>query len=95
MRNVWRLAAVDGHDEWRRREGEALNTLVDTRIQWLQNPRPNNCSALGALACTIDNVRIFRGEGFACEADRKKWIMASRVSLNYFIFFPLLSSFNL
>jgi len=56
LNDVAKLANVDGHSLWRRKEYIYLSTLVKKRLRILQNPQ--DYSKVKKLACNLIAVRI-------------------------------------
>ncbi|RZF37669.1 hypothetical protein LSTR_LSTR003080 [Laodelphax striatellus] len=55
VKDLGRLAEVDGHARWREREAEELSRLVQKRIHQLQNPK--DCSKARKLLCSLNKVQ--------------------------------------
>lgn len=60
VKDLGRLAEVDGHARWREREAEELSRLVQKRIHQLQNPK--DCSKARKLLCSLN-----KGCGYGCQ----------------------------
>lgn len=54
LRDVAKLADVDGHSAWRRRENRYLSVLVEKRLHRSQNPP--DCGKARKLLCNFVNV---------------------------------------
>ncbi|XP_060868925.1 alpha-(1,6)-fucosyltransferase-like isoform X2 [Metopolophium dirhodum] len=62
LNDIARLATVDGHTRWRRKEYIYLRTLVQKRLRVLQNP--DDCSKAKKLFCNLISDR--RSCGYGC-----------------------------
>jgi len=56
LRDIAKLADVDGYAQWRWKEFDSLTKLVEKRLQHTQNPP--NCSEAKKLLCTYSNVSL-------------------------------------
>lgn len=50
-----KLAEADGYSTWREKEANDLDTLVQSRFQYLQNPP--DCKKARKLVCSLNKVR--------------------------------------
>lgn len=56
LNDIDKLATVDDHAQWRRKEYIYLRTLVQKRLRFLQNPE--DCSKAKKLFCNLISVNI-------------------------------------
>jgi len=56
LNDIAKLATVDDHTQWRRKEYIYLRTLVQKRLRFLQNPE--DCSKAKKLFCNLISVNI-------------------------------------
>lgn len=60
LKDVEKLAAVDGYTAWRAKEAASLSDLVQRRLRYLQNPK--DCSTARKLLCNLN-----KGCGYGCQ----------------------------
>ena len=56
LRDIDKLADVDGYSQWRWKEFESLSKLVQKRLQHTQNPP--DCSKAKKVLCNFDRVNM-------------------------------------
>lgn len=54
IKDIEKLAAIDGYAAWRANEATALSDLVQRRLRYLQNPK--DCSTARKLVCNLNKV---------------------------------------
>jgi len=60
LTDLEKLRENDGFDDWRRVESQALSSLVQARLKFLQNP--TNCATARKLVCNLN-----KGCGYGCQ----------------------------
>lgn len=54
MNDIDTMQTLDGYEDWRQKESEALSGLVQRRLNYLQNPE--DCSQARKLVCRLNKV---------------------------------------
>lgn len=54
LKDIDRLAKIDGYEQWREQEAQSLSDLVQRRLIHLQNPK--DCSKARKLVCRLNKV---------------------------------------
>lgn len=57
VKDMDRLATIDGYEQWREQEAQSLSDLVQRRLIYLQNPK--DCSKARKLVCRLNKVSSF------------------------------------
>ena len=56
MNDIDTMQTIDGYEQWRHNEAEALSGLVQRRLNYLQNPE--DCSTARKLVCRLNKVCV-------------------------------------